>query len=928
MKSLFILLFLFSFNLYALTIDELEVRCGNSDSCIDSRERFKTLVAKYQDADHLKASIKLFLKDGGLNNFHYEVQMQNGKNKLVVEFEIKSVVRDVTIQLEGRPDSNISKKLLPIKEGDFFDEHKVKDSEELIKSNLSERGYILDKIESIVIKDDDEVYVTFQIKVDKIKKIKYFEIESDNLKLKTFVNQRLLPLINRAPDLIRIRSMLSAVEHELFTSGYYYNKIELVDIQALDEVWVVPRLKMNYGQMYLFSFEGNKIYSRTEIVASIREAVKKSIKVIDRNIIMREISALYKKHAYLDTEISLVERLYNDAGQKSVRHFYISIKEKKRTKFKSVSFIGNTFFSNRQLNRLFYSNATDLASRNYFDEEYLSQFVDILRNEYYKVGFVQIEISKPILNLKDKRYEIEYKINEFDQTKVEQVEFVGVDDEIKSKLIEVSRNKKDHPFNPLIFADDIRDVQNYIKSLGYFYAEIINLENNKVIKYSEDNLNLSIIYHIDLGPKVHLDKVIVIGNVQTKTEVVNREVRLQKGDVLTTDNVENIKNSLTGLGLFSTVKVVPLKETMRDGHVDLLISVKERNFGTIELAPGFRTDLGPKLSSGIVYNNIGGMNRTASLRGLVNKRVNGSTLDLRRREQNKANWEYNLRAAYTEPWVFDWPLSYTGSIAALRRRFYSFDADIVRFNNTLQKDFTSWFSASLTHQYETIEQYDATNFIDNGYFQVGALIPSLSFDFRNYRANPTKGAFFNLSLEDASPYFLSQKNEDLEISYLKMVSRNSFYIPISTIGTIATTVAVGRQQNESSNGYIPSIKVFRLSGVDVVRGFDNTEINRLKDGTDISSIKVTQDAYFLNYKIEPRYFINDETMLGVFYDAGRVSVGKFEPTDLRKSVGISFKYLTPVGSLNFDYGFKLDRRTYNDGSREDPGRFHVSIGFF
>ena len=913
---------------HAFSVDELEVNCGQTNSCRDYKERFKTLLSKYQDMEHLKESLKLFLKDGGLSDFDYQLVHSGSKNILKINFQIKKIIKEININITSKLETNFSKKLLPIKEGDFFDQDKITEAEQVIRSNMGERGFLLDSVEANISRNEDDVFVNFSIKVNKIKKIKRFDILSDNELLKVFVNQRLLPLINRAPDLIKIRSTLVAIEQELFTSGYYYNNLVLNEIIPLDDVWVVPRIKLNYDQMYLFTIEGSKLFSRPEMISVIRDSVKRSIKTIDKNVVIRELKMMYKKHAFLDVEVSVLEKFYSDKFQKNIRHFFVTIKEKKRTKFKSISFVGNTLFSNKYFNKLFYSEASDLASRNYFDEDFLTSFTETIKKEYFKNGYVQVEVSKPILNLKENYYEVEYKINEFDQTKIEKVEFLGIDQSLKDELFSKLRNKPGMPFNPLVFAEDIKDVQDLIKEHGYYYAEINNLENNALIKYSDDNLDLSIVYDIDLGPKVYLDKVIVIGNIQTKSQIITREVFVKKDEELTPEKVESLKNALTGLGLFSNVKVVPLKETMRDGHVDLLISVKERPFGTIELAPGYRTDLGPKVSSGIVYNNVGGMNRTLSLRALVNNRVRGSTLDPRRRQQPRENWEYNVRVSFTEPYLLNYPVSYTLAVSTLRRRFYSFDADILRFNNSLQKDFTRWFSMSLTHQYETIAQTDATNAIDNGYFQVGALIPSFNFDFRNNRANPTKGAFFNFSIEDANPLFLSQKSADLEISYLKMVSRNNFYIPLSTYGTIAMSASLGKEQNESSNGYIPSLKVFRLSGVDIVRGFDNSEINRLADGRDISSVKVTGDAYFLNLKVEPRYFLNDETMIGVFYDAGRVYVDSFEPSSLRKSAGISFKYLTPVGSLNFDYGVKLDRRTYPDGTKEDPGRFHVSIGFF
>jgi outer membrane protein insertion porin family len=116
--------------------------------------------------------------------------------------------------------------------------------------------------------------------------------------------------------------------------------------------------------------------------------------------------------------------------------------------------------------------------------------------------------------------------------------------------------------------------------------------------------------------------------------------------------------------------------------------------------------------------------------------------------------------------------------------------------------------------------------------------------------------------------------------------------------------------------------------MDNVRGYEDNEINRLVSGEDTSEARVDDKAYMINLKIEPRVFLSDSTMLGIFYDAGRVFVDEYDLSRLRSSVGFSFKYLTPVGSLDFDYGIKLLRKRDSDGRLESPGRLHVSIGFF
>jgi outer membrane protein insertion porin family len=377
-----------------------------------------------------------------------------------------------------------------------------------------------------------------------------------------------------------------------------------------------------------------------------------------------------------------------------------------------------------------------------------------------------------------------------------------------------------------------------------------------------------------------------------------------------------------------------------NASTDLIVKVTERDYGLVEFAPGFRTDLGAKLTATASYLNIGGMNRAITLRSQVNQRLNYQTFDPRRRKQRRQLVEHNETLTYTQGDIFNTQINSSTGLSYQYKRFYSFDAEIFRVNNTFTRDISTRLSSSVRYQYEAITQSDATELRDNGSFKIGAITPSLTYDLRNSQVNPLKGAFFNLSCEFANPYFLSQKESDLTINYYKLVSRNRFYIPYK-FGTVAISMVAGLQENlanekitvngvEQTAGYIPNIKVFRLTGMDIVRGFNDEEINRVpgEDKSDVSQVKVEQKAYLANLKFEPRYFINDTLMAGVFYDAGRVFVNQVNMGQLRDSVGVTFKILTPVGTLDFDYGIKLLRERNKDGSLEDPGRFHVSIGFF
>ena len=532
----------------------------------------------------------------------------------------------------------------------------------------------------------------------------------------------------------------------------------------------------------------------------------------------------------------------------------------------------------------------------------------------------------------------------------------GVPPEFEESILSKLKSKIGNPFNPILFAEDIKIIPQTLQDNGYYFADLTNANDDDIVKYSKTGSDVDIFMKVNHGPIVKLNRIIILGNTKTKKRVILKKIPMEKDDFITPNKTRDIEGAISATGLFNSVTVTPQRHNSKNASTDLIVRLVERDYGLVEIAPGYRTDLGLKLTGTASYLNIGGANRSLTLRGQVNQRINYQTFDPRRRKERKQFIEFNTSLIYNQGDIFDTMIDTSSSLSWQRRRFYGFDADIMRGNTTFTRDLSRTLSSSLRYQIEQITQTDGTEARDNGSFTIGAITPSLTYDLRNSQTLPVKGAFFNMSMEFANPYFLSQDTNDLTVNFYKLVSRNRFYIPYKN-GTIAISMVAGVQENLAKNlvrnpdgspvlidetnsngqvvdtikrteGYIPNIKVFRLTGMDIVRGFNDEEINRLPDGRDITQARVQNKAFLANFKLEPRYFINDSLMTGVFLDAGRVYVDQVDLGELRSSAGITFKILTPVGTLDFDYGIKLLRKRNQDGTLESPGRFHVSIGFF
>ena len=676
---------------------------------------------------------------------------------------------------------------------------------------------------------------------------------------------------------------------------------------------------------------------------------RKYKRLLSDNTIKQALKDHYLNKARLKASFKIETSEFKNNYDEVVHLYRIFMDEKYKTRLKEVRFAGNKYFTNEKLQRMFNKEAFELASSKFYYNEYFTYFADYLKSQYIERGFVQVKVLGPnsTFDSEKKEAEVEYLIIEGQRAMVRSVEFEGIPPEYEEKVLTSLSNQIGKPFNPISMVEDIKVVASTLQEEGYYYAEVLNANDSELVKYSRTGSDVDIKFKVDAGQIVKLNRVLYLGNDKTKKKVLWKKIPLEEGDVITPSRTREIESALSATGLFNSVTVTPMKHNSKSPSTDLLVKVVERDYGLVEVAPGFRTDLGIKLTGTASYMNIGGMNRSVTLRSQLNQRLTYRTLDPVRRKEAVPLLEHNTSLIYSQGDIFDTKIDFGASAGYQFKRFYPFDADIFRTNATFTRDITRKFSTSLRYQIEEITQKNASDPEDNGNSRIGAFTPSLTFDLRNSQVNPVKGAFFNLSTEFANPYFLSQKEPDLTIDYYKLISRNRFYIPFKN-GTLALSLVGGVQENlatkplldangnqqvgpdgqKLTEGYIPKIKVFRLTGMDIVRGFSDEEINRLPNGDDVTDPRIQTRAYLVNLKVEPRYFINDKLMAGVFYDAGRVFVDQVNLGELRDSVGVTFKILTPVGTLDFDYGIKLLREKNKDGSLEDPGRFHVSIGFF
>ena len=274
--------------------------------------------------------------------------------------------------------------------------------------------------------------------------------------------------------------------------------------------------------------------------------------------------------------------------------------------------------------------------------------------------------------------------------------------------------------------------------------------------------------------------------------------------------------------------------------------------------------------------------------------------------------------SFTEPWLFDIPLSSGIDLYDWQRDYDEYDKDatggLIRFSYPIF-DYTRLY---MSYKYEdaTIDDIteDASKSIkelegDNTESSVSATI---RYDSRDQVFNPTEGQNHSLTVQYAGL--------GGDIGFTKYELELGLYVPLfwDTVGFIHTE---GGYIDDVSGKLLPDYEKFYLGGIDSIRGFDWRGIFITdEDGAKTGGYKFVQ----LNLEyIFP--LVKKAGLVGVvFYDTGNV-FDKDESIDLgslRQSAGAGFRWYSPLGPIRLEYGYILDRKDTD----EDSGQWEFSMG--
>jgi outer membrane protein insertion porin family len=214
------------------------------------------------------------------------------------------------------------------------------------------------------------------------------------------------------------------------------------------------------------------------------------------------------------------------------------------------------------------------------------------------------------------------------------------------------------------------------------------------------------------------------------------------------------------------------------------------------------------------------------------------------------------------------------------------------------------------------DKYDSStdpNDVEGEIFRSLFSAVSFSHDTRNRRIFADTGALNSIRLEIFAG----------DLDYYKLRYRHRSAIPITDSVTYSfrSNIGYGDSFNETTD--LPFFEKFTAGGVRSVRGYERNSLGPLDSNGDPlgGNLLVTLTSEIL-FPIEA--LGSSETFrLGVYFDAGNVfaDADVFDSGELRTSVGISAKWFSIIGPLEFSYAEPL-----NDVPGDDTQNFQFALG--
>ena len=803
-------------------------------------------------------------------------------------------------------------------------------------------------------------------------RLKFFpELTGEGLSYTLFVDEGLPCLVARVDALFKfparipnpfpigmicniseVRSLLIDLESDLVGAGYNLQRIQSPEL-IYDEASNTAVLKVEGS---LGKKIRHKVLAPSKTPGVLTLVFGDSLNSIDKSMtdpdaMGSELIRKYQSQGYDDVEVGRPTTI--NADEETIEYQF-TVNPGPEYRIVDIQFEGLVSMSPDDASEAI-DLQTTIGNSPLFSQEVVASARERLTNLFKSMGYWDAQVFEPRITKNPSTGEVKLVIvvREGKKRVFDRLVITGNRKVPNAEIADKLDLDSGDNLNRQVLLNFEKQIRALYRQRGFLHIDLkVELQQDRQLR----DIETRVVVTIAENQESRFGEVFIKGVVKTDPKIIRREMRFKTGDSYSPDLVEESRQALADLGLFSSISMVPSESSGSTSIISYSILVREARSGTIVFGPGWSREEGLRFSVESSYNNIGGRGRKIFSKGTLNEERDQTPLGGRTLLGRYAG------VGYQEPWLFDLPLDGTlafnyraearDSIWEISR---SAEATVThRVRRLRPKTFVEAFTLYKEAREEADEQVADVALIDSGKLQIREVGLRHITDGRNNLGFPTTG--YRLTTELSTAGFVFGGG----LKYIKWGLGYNIYREIFTDWVIAAGVShtsyVNVQRRDGSD-VLPSSERLTAGGPETNRGFrENT----------LGPVFVTSNGEKFydggsqrsSERLELRYQLIAEALaITSFVDSSNASFSASEAKRIRQehgglvtegqsprfednepyafekifttpaymwtrnyvSYGLAGNYLTPLGSVNLSFGWPW-RRCLNNRSDCDYPR--------
>jgi len=642
-------------------------------------------------------------------------------------------------------------------------------------------------------------------------------------------------------------------------------------------------------------FVGNSKLGTTDLQEKIELKLGSVYNPVEVQRAREKLKDAYEEDGYFEVQISPEIEKFEDGDVKVV----FNINEGRRITIEKIVINGNKGLKDKQIKEVM-----AVRERQYFilrgtvQRQKLEEDMERIQGLYQDHGYVQMRIEKydVAVDREKARVTITVDVVEGAQYRVGNIKLTGVtlvpEEEVRRQL----GFKSGDVFSRTALRDGVRNVTDLYSTIGRASADVLPRTDQ------QGTSTIEVTIEVTEGPEVYVERINITGNTRSEDRILRREIPFVEGDLFTLQKLQRARQRLINLGYFDMVNVTTQPGTEKT-RIIVNVEVTERPTGIFSIGGGFSSVDSFVGTLDVSQNNFLGR---------------GWQLSLRIRAG--ANTQQGI-VSFTEPWLFDRPLSAGFDLFNVKRQYTEYDYDSLGGTLRLSHPFAEYWRWQVAYRLTSDEISDVRDTTDPllqdevGRRITSAITFGVNRDSRDTIQAPTKGGFTVLTLDFAGLGGDSR--------FVKGIASTTYFKPIWFGHILSGRAEVGHgfawaEDGLTGNAELPVFERFYLGGPNSIRSFKARKISPIDD----AGVRIGGTSEVLG-NLEYIVPLPFNFRAAGFFDIGNAYgfKTKFDLTNTREAAGAGIRWQSPFGPIRVDYGINLDRR-----KGEDFGAVQFSVG--